>query len=165
MITKDELIEYFDYKNDLTVEVIAKELEVKDFEIKILEGLIEELVKEKIILKSKNKKGIYEYDWNYDNVDVMIFDNKGIEPGNKILINSKIYQVLTVTSDAHPAPERKDFPARMYLRIDLHDNESKTLMPTHELDYYYEDTKELVLVDFKNKKELKINILNIRIIK
>ena len=98
------------------------------------------------------------------NESLEIFDKRRIKSGDKLIINSKTYEVLTVAPDAHPAPERKS-KVRMYLRIDLHDLKSKSLTSTHELYYYWEDTKELALFDIKNKKEEKIEPQKVRLAK
>ncbi len=100
-----------------------------------------------------------------ENSNLEIFNNKKIISGDKIIINKKTYEVLTVAPDAHPEPKKKDFPARLYLRIDLHDMKSKSLMPTHELDYYWDDTKEIILVNINRKKEKKINPKDLKLIK
>ena len=85
-------------------------------------------------------------------IGIDLFDKRMIQEGDLLTIHGTPYEVLMTSPDAMPAPERKDFPARMYFRIDLHDGKQTSLFPTHELDYYWEDTKELLLVDLIHKK-------------
>ena len=79
-----------------------------------------------------------------------------LKQGDRIKIGTKTYEVLFLHGEMEVGKPKNVGKRRLrpYTNIALHDNKSKELSPTHHLTYYYEDTKEIFLIE-TIKKSLK----------
>ncbi len=93
----------------------------------------------------------------------MDLDKTRLKNGDKLKINKILYEVLYVQGETDPFPHH-DPPIRSYFAVYLHDHKTKTLFPTHMIKYYYEDTKEIFLIELRGKRiEQKDIVINGRV--